>query len=379
MPRWLMILLAFWSLGCGQTAHPQQPSSLDVAAFLNYGPDDADFLRAETPRGFRFPQDHGAHHGFKTEWWYVTGNLASPGGHAFGYQLTFFRTAILPPGAPPASDSAWAPNDIFMAHFALTDVSNGRFHFFERFSRAALGLAFAAHDTLHVRLDDWEIRAVDKDVNSFTLNARQDDVTVTLKLTGLKPPILNGEQGLSRKGSQPGNASYYYALTRLRTQGVVRLGEAFFLVAGDSWLDREWGTSALGAELKGWDWFALQLDDGSETMLYSLRRQDGGTDRYSGGTFIPASGTARTLTAAEFSVVPKGAWISPRSSVTYPSTWQVTIPSQGIDLMVIPFIEDQELNVTVRYWEGAVRVLGVAGAKPVTGSGYVELVGYGME
>ncbi len=207
------------------------------------------------------------------------------------------------------------------------------------------------------------------------LIAREGDAGVDLVLASAKTPVLQGDSGLSLKGAEPGNAAYYYSLTRMPARGTVSVGGARFAVAGLAWMDREWSTSALGAHLAGWDWFALQLDDGRELMLYRLRRRDGTADPHSAGSLVDPAGGVRRLGASDARVEATGHWQSPRTGVRYPSGWRVE--TAGLVLELAPRLLDQELDVGVRYWEGAVTVRGDEGGRPVSGAGYVELVGYG--
>ena len=221
----------------------------------------AGFTRAEAPRTFRFPEDHGPHPDTASEWWYVTGHLRTAQGRRFGYELTFFRVALAPD--MPARPSAWATRQIYMAHLALTDPEGRRFHAFERFNRAALDMAGATAAPLRIWLDDWTLAArpgADPSLATppLLLRAAEGPVALALELDAGKPPVLQGAAGLSRKGPEPGDASYYYSLTRLATRGTLELNGERFAVEGESWMDREWGTSALGPERSGWDWFGLR-------------------------------------------------------------------------------------------------------------------------
>ncbi len=189
--------------------------------------------------------------------------------------------------------------------------------------------------------------------------------------------MLQGERGLSRKGPEPGNASYYYSLTRMPVRGTVSLGRESLAVEGLAWMDREWSTSALGEDLAGWDWFALQLDDGRELMFYQLRRKDGQADPFSAGALVDAQGGARPLARDDVRLEVLATWRSPPSGVTYPARWRLTEAARGLVLEVAPRLAGQELIVGPRYWEGAVTVRGTEGGRPVAGHGYAELVGYG--
>ena len=320
------------------------------------------------------PADHGPHPEFRNEWWYVTGNLTDASGREFGYQLTLFRIALAP--IAPVVDSAWRTNQIYMGHFALSDVAGKQHHGFERFSRGAVGLAGAQAAPLRIWLEDWELASIGPEPFPLRVRAHQDDIAVDLTLDTAKPLVLQGEQGLSQKSAEPGNASYYYSLTRLPTRGMASLNGQMFTVSGASWLDREWSTSALGPEQSGWDWFALQLDDGRDVMFYRLRRKDGGVDPFSKGMLVAADGSARVLRWNEVDLQPLGAWTSPRTGDRYPAGWRLRVPTEKLDLTVTPKIADQEMRLTVRYWEGAVAVGGHAGDQAVAGQGYLEMTRY---
>jgi predicted secreted hydrolase len=332
------------------------------------------YPRAIAPRQFEFPRDHGPHPAYRNEWWYFTGNLEADGGERFGYELTLFRFALAA-DAPAQSGSAWSTNQVFIGHFAVTDVPAEAFHVAQRYSRGAVGLAGATSGPFSVWLDDWRVAAATDGSDGFDLRATDDDISLALHLVPLKPVILNGEDGLSRKSDEPGNASYYYSIPRLATSGRLQIGDREYPVDGLSWLDREWGSSALSREQAGWDWFALQLADGSDFMFYVLRGRDGLADRHSAGTWVAADGTASSLGLDDVEISVTDTWQSD-SGGTYPAGWQIRLPDKAVELRVRPVLRDQELATTVRYWEGAVDVTGRAGDDVVSGRGYVELTGY---
>jgi predicted secreted hydrolase len=354
-------------------------ASLAVAGALDAGDVDG-FARAIAPRDLVFPADHGPHPEFRTEWWYYTGHLTAAGGRHFGFQLTFFRTALVPPASaarPAARASAWASDQVYLAHFALTDTRGARFRAWSRTSREALGLAGAQTEPFRVWLEDWSVSSEEPTGLPMTLQAVEADVAVTITLDSAKPPVLHGDRGLSRKGPKPGNASLYYSLTRMPARGEVRVAGETFHVTGLAWMDREWSTSALGTNLVGWDWLALQLDDGRDLMFYRLRRRDGTADPFSAGSIVDERGAARALSGDDVRMEAVGTWTSPASRVRYPSGWRLILPREDLTLEITPRLADQELRVGTRYWEGAVTVLGKAAGRPITGQGYVELVGYG--
>jgi predicted secreted hydrolase len=369
-------LVALLMVTEGPRWYPSGPvrARLSVAEALAIAPAEG-FARALAAQPFTFPRDHGPHPDFRTEWWYWTGNLLSPSGRHFGFQLTFFRAALAP--TAPHRESAWATNQVYLAHFALTDTRSERFRSWSRTSRAALGVAGATAEPFRVWVADWEARAEGAGLFPLRLRAGDEDVSVELTLESAKPPVLQGESGLSRKGPEPGNASYYYSFTRMPARGVVRVRGERLDVEGLAWMDREWGTSALGRDLAGWDWFALHLEDGRDFMFYQLRRRDGGPAEWSAGVLVDARGWTHPLGADDVRIETRGTWRSPRSNVAYPAGWRLVDRRDGLTFELEPRIADQELDVSPRYWEGAVKVRGLEGSRAILGSGYVELVGYG--
>jgi predicted secreted hydrolase len=362
----VVALVVWWPGGV------RPPIQATVAVREALAEDRAGFSRALAPRPLSFPEDHGPHPDFRTEWWYYTGNLQTAGGRHVGFQLTFFRVALVPAAEPRAS--SWATPQLYFAHFAVTDTAGRRFHAARRVSREALGLAGAEAAPFRVWVEDW---STEGDGASARLRASDGEVAIDLGVSAAKPVVLQGEQGLSRKGPEPGNASLYYSYTRMLVRGVVRLGGETLDVSGEAWMDREWSTSGLGAGVAGWDWFAVQLDDGRELMFYQLRRHDGTRDPFSAGTVIAADGTSWRLEAGDVRVEVLEHWTSPQSGVRYPARWRLSVPSaELLRLELTPRLADQELRVGMRYWEGAVAVSGSAAGRPITGRGYVELVGY---
>jgi predicted secreted hydrolase len=346
---------------------PETRFEASVVDALSSNNGSSGFARATQVRRFTLPNDAGPHPEFQTEWWYYTGNLTDKSGRHFGFQLTFFRRALTPNAGERKSN--WATNQIYFAHFTVSDIKNRAFYPSERWGRGAMGLAGARANPFRVWLEDWSATSEGGPVR---LKASNDSAAIDLYLTPVKPVVLHGEQGLSRKSAELGNASYYYSQTRLSTKGSVTINGTPFRVQGLSWLDREWSTSALSKGQSGWDWFALQLNDGREIMLYQLRLKKGGIDPYSSGSLIERDGTVRPLAVDEFQIEVLDTWKSPQTSIVYPSRWRITIPAYQINLTVIPHQPNQELPLTFTYWEGAVRVKG----GNISGNGYVELTGY---
>jgi len=349
-----------------------------LAAVLGADVDTDGFARAVGRRAFSFPSDHGAHPAYRSEWWYFTGNLETARDRHFGYQLTLFRFALTPPGVAPAGASPLRPDAIYMGHLAMTDTRAGTFFSEERFARGAGALAgtTAAADvvgTFEGFLDDWRI---DFDKGRWTLAAGAGGHSIALSLRPSKPVVLQGEDGLSQKSAAAGNASWYYSVPRLTTGGRIVTPEGTFEVEGTSWLDREWSTSALSREQVGWDWFALQLSDGSDVMFYRLRTRDGGADPVSAGRLIGADGDAEALTLSDVRLRAGRRWRSDATGARYPVEWSFAIERTDTSLTVTPRLDAQEHASAFPYWEGAVVVSGRHRGRPVTGVGYVELTGY---
>ncbi len=438
------------------------------------------FVRALGPRTFEFPRDHGPHPEFRHEWWYVTGNLDSDAGSGSGFELTIFRVGLQAPvgvglaggaatagaagvaggvakagaagvagtagavgsaGLPgavgsldadsTAGTSAWRTRQVYAAHFAITDVTRGKFMFADQYSRDALGLAGGAGGAISgvvgrvgaggagargstgVRgaggiavggagagantaviagvlgpsvpagpgASRWAVRSPESPASPasgvpWIIHARGQGYELSLDAQLLGQPVLNGDHGLSRKSAELGAASYYYSIPRIAVRGkVVREGVSSD-VHGLAWLDREWGSGSLGAKEQGWDWFAFQLQDGSALMFYSLRNHDGTRNPNSAGTWVDPGGRAQSLSTDQVSIDVSDHWTSPRGG-RYPSRWRVRVPAVGLDVEVRPALANQELGTTPRYWEGAVDLRGVRDGHEATGRGYVELVGYG--
>ncbi len=343
---------------------------------------DSGFLSVTGPCRLEFPRDHGPHPGFRTEWWYWTGNLKSETGRRFGFQLTFFRYQLTPFGgasAWPDPPSAWRSRQIYLGHAALSDLAGKRHFQSERAARQAFGLGgwvqWGPDITLFLR--NWYAVVLP---DAHRLHAFGDDFDFTLEMKPAKAPVRHGIDGYSRKGTTPERASCYYSFTRLETTGTVTAGGKTYEVEGESWMDHEFSTAPLEPGTVGWDWFSLQLSDKTEIMLYLLRQEDGEVNPASSGTYIDASGALRHLEKGYFQVFVKDAWKSAKSGAVYPRRWSLSIPLLGIDLDVSSNLADQEMRTTgttgVTYWEGSVSVKGTKGGSPVEGHGYVEMTGY---
>ena len=327
-------------------------------------------------RALKFPQDHFSHPDYKTEWWYYTGHLDTDSGKSYGYQVTFFRFGVRDrqkegAGEPPLF------TDLYMAHFALSDKQGKKFRVAERANRGYGQKAGAATDRYLVWNEDWK---VESEGDGHVIEVRDKDVSLKLRLTAQKPPVLHGENGLSQKAEGKGRASYYYSHTRLKTEGELETDGKTEKVRGQSWMDHEFGSNQLAEDQLGWDWFSIQLDNNVELMLYLMCRKDGSIDPYSSGTLVYANGASRHLALRDFQVQALERWKSPKSGGNYPMKWKVNVPAEGIELEIVPFFSDQELDTRkstkVTYWEGSVQARGTFLNKPVQGLGYVELTGY---
>ncbi|MCU0493404.1 MAG: carotenoid 1,2-hydratase [Chloroflexaceae bacterium] len=366
----LLLTILFLLSACAAPA-PQVTARLSAVEAVN-ADDNAGYARVLSPRPFVFPRDHGPHPEYQIEWWYYTGNLSGPDGRHFGFQLTFFRRGLTP--QPAERESAWASSSIYMAHLALSDVAGGTFHAYERFSRDGAGLAGASGEPFRVFLEDWSVEGSGPEGMTQRLRAAEGAIGLDLTLESSKPPVLQGDQGLSQKGPTAGNASYYYTLSRMVTSGTVTVNGETYAVQGLSWKDHEWGTSALEAGAVGWDWFSIQLEDDRDLMYAQIRTATG--LGYVFGSLSEADGSTRILKPADVQLETLATWRSPRTGAEYPSRWRLTLPGEGVSLELTPFLADQELPVTVVYWEGAVQVSGTQNGQPLRGHGYVELTGY---
>ena len=332
-----------------------------------------------------FPKDHASHPGFRTEWWYFTGNLTgsnrAPGD--FGFQLTFFRNGLTP--NPPKRSSELASSEAWMAHFALTDFAQRTTLHAERFARGAPGFAgpLSKEQPASLAVGNWQILGLSglgpERRPTFRLIAEEPGFGLELLLTSTKALVPQGDRGYSRKGSGEFQASHYVSATRLAATGTVRIGEQHHPVEGSAWLDREWTSSLLGPEQVGWDWFAIQLEDGTDLMAYRMRLRNGDDDPTAHGSLTDPSGSSRTLAATDYQLTDVAFWESPESRITYPAGWTLTLPTEGLELTLEVPVSNCEIGDSYRYWEGPIQVHGTRSGLPVRGVGYAELVGYGGE
>ena len=348
---------------------------------------------------YRFPQDHAIHPDFKTEWWYFTGNLQDERGHAFGYELTFFRQGVLPPAEHEvlaengSAPSRFVQNDFKFAHFAVSDLSGGKFHFTQKISRGAFGEAgfgvanVKAADQAPVLasgalawMENWSLRPQADGAWKITAQTAGDTpMSIDLRVLPQKGPVIEGTDGVSQKAAGRGNASHYYSFTRLQTTGTLSLGKdgPFHNMRGESWFDHEWASNQMASDQVGWDWFCFQFDDGTEMMLYAMRRRDGSVDPVSSGTWVTNDGKTEHLQREDFHLTPLRSWKSAKTGATYPLGWRVSLPGRQMEFTITPRLDDQELVLPpVSYWEGAIAAGGTKAGREIKGSGYMELTGY---
>ena len=330
---------------------------------------------------YQFPRDHFNHPDYQTEWWYYTGNLQDRSGHRFGFELTFFRQAInLPKNAAVGEEPTWRPDQIYLAHLALSDIDGRSFYHAERLNRTGPGIAGSDIESRKYWNGNWQVYWKSLETGEQQLQAVCDKFTLSLRLNPQKAAVIHGQNGVSQKGPGPGDASHYISFTRLATAGDLNIGDKTFTLTGLAWMDHEFFTQQMNTSLSGWDWFAIQLDNNEELMLYRLRGKSGQPTSFSSGTYIDSLGKPYFLNISRISLSPGSIWHSPASGGNYPLAWQISVPSLGLQLSEQTLLANQELftpnSVSPTYWEGAVTYEGKIHDKPVKGVGYLELTGY---
>jgi predicted secreted hydrolase len=355
--------------------------ALLVSAALALQPAVAQFRAAAAGYKYEFPRDHFNHPDYQTEWWYYTGNLASADGHAYGFELTFFRVGVKRPTDGAAVASAdFAVNDIYMAHLALSDLDGRRFYHRERLNRAGVGTAGIDASAGRIWNGNWQV-AIRGKGETQQLDAVTEEFALHFQMASQKAPVIHGVDGVSQKSAETGHGSQYISLTRLAITGAIDVGGTATKVSGVAWMDHEFFTEQLDKNQTGWDWLSVQLEDNTELMLYRIRRADGTIDPFSSGTYVDATGKATHLALGDFDFVASGTqWTSPATKATYPIHWTVRVKPLGLTLDVKTPLEEQEIfsgsPIVPSYWEGAVRLSGDRGGSAVKGVGYLELTGY---
>jgi len=357
-----------------------------IAALQNRDSATVGFAIPQPGAPLPFPATHGSHPDFKIEWWYLTGHLrtakgTTDGARRFGFQATFFRFAERPPGAPaPATPQPGIDeNTLHMAHMAISDIDGGQFHFEERLTREGWD-AFARVGALDLRNGNWSLRMTDPESEAMHLKFSVDGrAQADFQLLPTKPRVRFGEDGTSRKGPDPDARSYYISFTRLQVNGTLQIDGAPMAVEGQAWMDHEIASNQLSDDLVGWDWTAIQFNDGSEVKAYLLRQRDGTPSPFSAFIHIAVDGTVRYFGADDFRWEEERVWTSPTTGTRYPIGVRIVPPPHaGLPfgtLRLVPLLDNQEIDGAVGdtpYWEGACAVEDEAGRR--IGAAYLELV-----
>ena len=340
-----------------------------VGAWLLSGNGNSYALPSKT---LAFPRDRGSHPDFKTEWWYITGHATS-GGREFGFQLTFFRSRV---DSTQAMASKFAAKQLLFAHAAITDVQGKKLWHDQRISRDGFGVATSSELDMNIKLRDWTLRA---DGSRYTAELPAVDFGLSLQFNETQAVLLQGKNGLSRKGPDEKQASYYYSQPHLATTGKLRLQGQTVDVTGSAWLDHEWSQELLAPGVVGWDWIGMNLTDGSALTAFRLRGKDGAKDSaalWDGGSFRTASGALYIFSRGEVIFKPTRFWKSPLTQTTYPVEWIVRTPADFYTVKAV--IDNQELDsrqsTGAIYWEGLSELLSSNGQ--TVGRGYLEMTGY---
>ena len=364
-----LLLLA----GCAEAPSSEQFGGARAGAVLTESEpatDSEPFAQVSPDSTIKLPRDHGPHPAFRQEWWYWTFALWRDQGQApplgrpaeFGAQLVFFRRALSPRPDP----EGWRATQVYMSHFAVTNVAAGAHRFHEALSREVPGLAHAQGDPFSLRLPGASVRSVGDTFSPLLLTAKGGGAGVDLRLESTEAVILQGDEGYSAKSEQA--ASHYYSIPRMSVQGSLDWDGRQVPVVGWAWLDREWSTQPLPQGFVGWDWMALMLEDGSELMLYQLVRESGERDAFNYVVHRDAAGNTRKFKSHEFSMLPRRE--ARFDGDTYVVAWQVELDGTGA-YFVEAAVDDQLMRTSVRYWEGLVRVSDLNGE--YLGDGYLEM------
>ncbi|MCU1761900.1 iron ABC transporter permease [Pseudomonas sp. 14P_8.1_Bac3] len=349
-----VVLLAMLLSGCDDPAPAEK-------GFAGLGGEALAFTPVVPGRVFSFPADHGAHEGFRIEWWYVTANLKDDQGREFGVQWTLFRSALKATPEVPG----WGNQTLWLGHAAVTSATTH--HAAERYARGGVGQAGVNVRPFNAWIDDWQFSSQGSGgLDDLKLSARDKGFSYQLRLTSTGPLVLQGDKGFSQKSEQ-GQASYYYSQPFFQARGSLEIDGKTYQVSGPAWLDREWSSQPLTADQSGWDWFSLHLDNGEQVMLYRMRQKHGAP--YLTGTWIDAQGQTRLLHGAEISLTPQDSAKAAGRSV--PVSWSIKIPDKQLDIVITALNPDAWMDLRIPYWEGPVRLSGSH-----AGQGYLEMTGY---
>ncbi|WP_459205505.1 lipocalin-like domain-containing protein [Pseudomonas sp. MLB6B] len=353
MKRECCLLLSLFLAGCD--APESTPRS-----YAGLGQEAAAYTQVQRGVPLVFPRDHGAHDGFRIEWWYVTANLHDAQGRDWGVQWTLFRSALRPGAVEPG----WSSANLWMAHAALTGP--GGHQSSERLARGGIGQAGVQTAPLRAWIDDWALTG-DAQIRDLNMRAQGEGFAYDLNLASQKPLVLHGDHGYSEKSGQ-GQASYYYSQPFYQVSGVVERDGQRIPVTGNAWLDREWSSQPLAAGQSGWDWFSLHLDGGAKLMLFQVRQDHG--KPYRAGTWIGADGQSEPLQGEQIQLTPQTS-TRQREGQVVPTQWRVQVPSKRLDVQVQALEPQAWMHTRFPYWEGPVRIEGSSG-----GRGYLEMTGY---
>lgn len=342
---------------------------LGLLFFLSFSTLSQGYIDVTPEYRVTLPDDFYFKRNYRVQWWYFSGHLFDPSGREFGYELTFFVVGV----QKKKYKSQFGVNNIFISHFAITDIKENRFYFSDSAETGVYGFAGAKDNELNVWVGENILKGT---INLMHIQASDDRKMISLKLIPEKPVVLHGEKGYSRKSEEsPLISSIYFSYPNMRSEGILEINNQKFHVKGKSWFDREISTRRLSKHQEGWDWFGIQLDDGKEIMLYILRNKKGSIDKFSSGTIIYSNGTYRQLFKNDFVVEVLSYYRSKKTKARYPSKWKISIPSDDLILIITPFVQDQEIvaygTTGNYYWEGACKVGGSS-----KGRAYVEMTGY---
>jgi predicted secreted hydrolase len=326
------------------------------------------------PLALQFPRDFGAHPQSRTEWWYATGTLTAAE-RLYGFQITFFRAAT---GLTPQHPSRFAATQVVFAHAALSDLAQRRLRHDERIARGGFGIAATAEHDTDVVLRDWRFRREGPPERSRYRGRLPSDAAgfgFDLTLDATQPLLLQGIDGLSKKGPRPGQASRYYSQPQLAVSGALTVDGVTAPVSGRAWLDHEWSDAYLDPDADGWDWIGMNLDDGSALTAFQMRRRDGSA-LYAGGSFRKAGEAAINFGPREVRFRAGRRWDSASSKARYPVEWTVETPVGRYTVKAL--FDNQELDSRASsgaiYWEGVSDLLDANGVR--VGRGYLEMTGY---
>ncbi|WP_060511684.1 lipocalin-like domain-containing protein [Pseudomonas sp. NBRC 111124] len=349
---WLLLACLLLA-GCDAPAPPAR-------SYAGLGAEAAAFKQVTRDTALLFPRDHGAHDGYRIEWWYVTANLRDAKGRDWGVQWTLFRSAL----RPGPETHGWNSPNLWMGHAALTDPRGHQVS--ETLARGGIGQAGVETGPFRAWINNWSLQG-DDSIHRLQMHASGQGFAYDLTLASDQPLVLHGDRGYSEKSGK-GQASYYYSQPFYQVSGEVERDGQRIPVTGQAWLDREWSSQPLAAGQSGWDWFSLHLGSGAKLMLFQVREDQG--QPYRAGTWVGPDGQVRALQGAEVALTPL-AWADQDNGKRVPTRWRVQVPAVQVDVQVEAVQTRAWMGTRFPYWEGPVRVSGSA-----QGRGYLEMTGY---